>query len=244
MMIDTVFLSLAAFALAFVWMRYYVDSNLICLLGALAACLAFYFAVKALFGKRQKQKKPDKKRRAQMQNLARYLAFLPTDEAARLFATLPKGEGVMRRCCFGIGALDGEKFCALVKAAVKSGAKMLEVFAASFDKAVLQAYKTAPIAVRLFDGQAAFCLLEKHGALPDAVFAKKRKPLLENGFFKAVFDRSRAKYYLISSLFLLLTSFVSFFRLYYLISGTVLFFLFVYARFNRRFNVPQPDALP
>lgn len=254
MFLDSVFLIVTTFIVAFVWLRYYIDNNLVCLFSAIAISILFFLAFKAITDGKKEKRKLKKQERQQAENLAVYLSMLPNKNLLALFEEL----STLRQCeikksentityknvktirlvfDFFCGALTAKLFCDFVKQAKADKIDKLEIFAHSFDKSVLQLMKSVDFEVKLFDANSTFALLKDNGLLPQEVINKKRVSPLKSNFLQIVFDKSRAKYYLMSSLFLLLTSFLTFFKLYYLISGTVLFFLFLYARFNRRFNL-------
>ena len=95
--------------------------------------------------------------------------------------------------------------------------KTIDIFACKFDKDVHPLTKVSPVEARLFDIKATYALLKKHGALPPCVTNGGKRPLTAN-FWETVFNRSRAKYYLMSSMFLIFTAFLTFFRLYFMIA--------------------------
>ena len=255
MFFDALFLLIATFIVAFVWLRYYIANNLVCLFSAIAICILFFLAFKTLTVGKKEKRQLKKKEKKQAENLAVYLAFLPDKNTLALFEELPvlrqkelkrsgnavtyKNGGKTVRFVFDFfcGALSPKTFCDYVKQAVNDKVDKLEIFANSFDKNVLQLQKSVGLELKLFDINSTFALLKDNGLLPTDVTEKQYVSPLRTNFLQIVFDKSRAKYYLMSSLFLLLTSFLTFFKLYYLISGTILFFLFLYARFNRRFNL-------
>ena len=254
MFLDAVFLLITTFIVAFVWLRYYISNNLVCLFSAIAICILFFLAFKALTVGKKEKRQLKKKQKKQAENLAVYLAMLPDKNTVALFEELPNlRQKEIKKCGNSITYKDGGKtvrfifdffcnamtaktFCDYIKQAANDKVDKVEIFANSFDKSVLQLQKSVALELKLFDANYTFALLKDNNMLPCEITEKKYVSPLRTNFLQIVFDKSRAKYYLMSSLFLLLTSFLTFFKLYYLISGTVLFFLFLYARFNRRFN--------
>ena len=57
MFIDRIFLALTAFALSFTWLRYYIDDNSVCLLGAVAAVTLLLIVIKAVWGGKKSKKR-------------------------------------------------------------------------------------------------------------------------------------------------------------------------------------------
>ncbi len=248
MFIDRIFLALTAFALSFTWLRYYIDDNSVCLLGAVAAVTLLLIVIKAVWGGRKSKKRLKRQELKETEKLTAYLCFLPQDKTLALLKTIeplknavPAADGltfsdgentVEVTARFSASPFTAGEFCGVVK---NSSADRIDIFACKFDKDVHPLAKVSPVEARLFDIKATYALLKKHGALPPCVTSGGKRPLTAN-FWETVFNRSRAKYYLMSSMFLIITAFLTFFRLYYLITGTLLFLLFIYARFNTRFN--------
>lgn len=253
MFLDTVFLAVITFIIAFTWLRYYISDNLVCLFSAIAVCALVFLGIKALSGGKKQRKTLKKQQRKEAKNLAVFLSFLPDKNTLELFEKLPRlkdreikksknavsfkeeGKTVKQVFDFNCVALSAQSFCRYVKCAKEDKADRLEIYSNSFDKAALQMREDCGLEVKLFDGKYAYSLLKKHNLAPTEITQNKPSVLRAN-FLRIVFDKSRAKYYLTSSLFLILTSFITFFKLYYLISGTILFFMFLYAKFNTRFN--------
>ena len=57
MFIDRIFLALTAFPLSFTWLRYYIDDNSVCLLGAVAAVTLLLIVIKAVWGARKSKRR-------------------------------------------------------------------------------------------------------------------------------------------------------------------------------------------
>lgn len=248
MLIDKIFLAVVSFCVSFTWLRYYLDDNAVCAVGAVAICALIFIFINALSGGTNK-KKLKRRQIKQTENLTALLSFMSDDDTASLLRGIEELKNAQRHknsltfeqngkkikvvFCFTASPMSPGEFCDIVK---NCRADRLDVFACKFDKGVPPLVKMTPVETRLFDIEATYRLLEKHSLLPPSVTNTKKRPAFSSALPAVIFSRARAKYYLMSSLFLLLTGFLTFFRLYYLISGTILFMLFIYARFNTRFN--------
>lgn len=248
MLFDFVFFLTSAFCLCFAWTRYYINNNLVCLLLSTAATFLCFLLIKRLFFDKKHKKIIKKHEKNQTESLANFLSFLPEKQVTNLFLQLPQiaqnqpkahknhitiNENEQTKklvFVFENAPLTKRDFCKIAK---ENKADTLEIFATGFEKDLSQTAGKCPFKTKLFDKTDVYFLLKNANLLPDL---PKEKNSLKCNFLYVVFDKSRAKYYLSSSLFLILTSFLTFFPLYYTITGTILFFVAIYAKFNLRFN--------
>lgn len=256
MLLDTVFLVLTSFFVSFCWSRYYVKDNVICLLIALLISAQIYLLVNALFKTKKNKNRLKKDQQKKTEALRNYLAFLPQKETIKLFSdalglnefkamtnaliTTVSDKKTMFVFDFCLCSLTPKELAEHIKNACEAKTDSLVIYADGFDKFALTIVANSPLPVKLFDISQTFLLFDKKGKMPE-IKQKPKNKLLGKKFFYVAFDKSRAKYYLFSCLFLLATSFFTFFRIYYLISATILFCLFIYTKFNTRFNLRHND---
>lgn len=250
MYFDLIFILLTTFCLCFAWTRYFIHSNLICLFLSILTTTLCFLCIKRLFFNKKHKKFVKKQEKNQIEILADYLSFLPEKQVTDLFLQLPQiadyqpktskntititDEKVTKKLIFAFENLPLTKsdFCRITK---NNKADLIEIFATDFQKDLPQLANKCPQRIRFFDKTDVYFLLKNADLLPDL---QKEKNKLKSEFWYIVFNKSRAKYYLSSAIFLILTSFLTFFPLYYVISGTILFFVAIYAKFNVKFNLP------
>ena len=249
MYFDFAFVLFATFFLSFAWTRYYLNNNLICILLSICTTIFCFLSIKSLFLSKKHKKIIKKQEKKETEILANYLSFLPEKQVLNLFLQLPQikenqpktsknvittnKENLTKKLVFVFenAPLTKQDFCKIIK---NNKADVVEIFATDFQKDLSQTAKKAPCKTLLFDKTEVYFLLKSNNLLPDL---QKEKNKIKSDFWYIVFNKSRSKYYLSSAIFLILTSFLTFFPLYYLTSGTILFFVAIYAKFNSKFNV-------
>jgi len=255
MLFDFIFVLFATFCIVFAWARYYIHNNLICLFLSICATVLCFLGIKTLFFDRKHKKIVKKQEKNQIERLATYLSFLPEKQLLNLFLKLPQitdkqpkaNKNVITFCenqqtkklvlSFENSPFSKKEFCRTIKQNV---ADQITFFATDFEKDIVQMAKNAPCKTKFVDKTQTFFMLKNANLLPDL---PKETNKITSNFWSVVFNKSRAKYYLWSSVFLVLTSFLTFFPTYYLISGTILFFVAVYAKFNDKFNVKSEEEI-
>ena len=120
---------------------------------------------------------------------------------------------------FKFGNLSSSDVLNIHRTLENSGISKVFIFANGIDK---QAYKTSThlgIQLKLVKTSSLVRYLDKHNALPD--FKKtKSKPSLQS-IFATVFSRGNFKAYAFSGTILVLTSFITPLKVYYIVSGTI-----------------------
>ena len=119
-----------------------------------------------------------------------------------------------------------------VVCAKRNEADKLFVLAAKIDQPLVKA-ANARITTTFIDAANAYELLEQCDKLPQIPSARKT----QTGFAaKYAFNRKRFGWYMLSSLFMLVISVVSYFPWYTLSWSTVMFALALYCLLNKRYN--------
>ncbi len=255
MLFDFIFILFATFCISFAWARYYIHNNLICLFLSICAVILCFLGIKTLFFDKKHKKIVKKQEKNEIESLANYLSFLPEKQLVNLFLKLPQIAGkepksnknVITFCeneqtkklvlVFENAPLGKKDFCKIIK---QNNADQITIFATDFEKDLAKIAKNAPCKTKFADKTQTFFMLKNANLLPDL---PKETNRITSNFWYIVFDKSRAKYYLWSSVFLILTSFLTFFPMYYVISGTILFFLAIYAKFNDKFNIKNDEEI-
>jgi len=255
MTFDFIFVLFATFCLSFAWTRYYIHNNLICLFLSVCIVILCFLGIKTLFFDKKHKKIVKKQEKNQIDRLADYLSFLPEKQLSTLFLKLPQiadkqpkaHKNIITFCenqqtkklvlAFESATFCKKDFCKIIK---QHHADQLTIFATGFEKDLIQTAQKAPCKTKFIDKTQTFFMLKNADLLPNL---PKEKNKITSNFWYVVFNKSRSKYYLWSSVFLILTSFLTFFPTYYLISGTILFFVSIYARFNEKFNLKNEEEI-
>ena len=255
MLFDFIFILFATFCISFAWARYYIHNNLICLFLSICAVILCFLGIKTLFFDKKNKKIVKKQEKNEIESLANYLSFLPEKQLVNLFLKLPQiankepktNKNVITFCeneqtkklilVFENAPLCKKDFCKIIK---QNNANQITIFATDFEKDLAKIAKNSPCKTKFMDKTQTFFMLKNANLLPDL---PKETNKITSNFWYIVFDKSRSKYYLWSSIFLILTSFLTFFPMYYVISGTILFFVAIYAKFNDKFNIKNDDEI-
>ena len=120
---------------------------------------------------------------------------------------------------FKFGTATSQDVATLAKEATSRGITQVFVLGYGIDRKAYQVANYAGIRIKLVKAGAIYRYLAKHNALPD-LKKKKSHPSLKV-LFEIVFSRTNVKYYAFSGIVLVLTSFITPLKLYYLITGSV-----------------------
>ena len=261
MLIDKIFLMLLIFFVTFSWLTYYKFGAAIALPGGILAAALVHLAIKFLFKSKREQRQLKLKERKQAQQLAGSLAFCSEKTLQKLFSeALSKGENnftakkngflaakesevIFLTFDFSLPALSAGFICKSVQTATANGAEEVIVLCGKADKNSFEAANLSSVKVKLCTIDGVYGFLKKRGCLPELPSAKRMRLVTLKNFGALFFHRSRAKVYLSTSIFLILFSYISMFKLYDLIMGSLLLLFSAYARFNKRFNLPERQDL-
>ncbi len=244
---DNLLLCLGLFGFCFVWCKYYRVGNPLALCLSLLFVIAAFWLLKLVFRSSTEwkaQKKEDVKNTQRLKQHLLRQEFSPAKlwEAQGYRMTQKRGmllaekedQRIALFTSFRFTPLSADELNACLK---KCGdATEVVVYCAEFRADCLQAAALYDTKVTVKNVSTLYRELVAQKMLPNLqneVVKKRKTPWL---VFRTLFCRARARHYLLSALFLILSSFVVFFPLYYLLTATVLLLFSVYARFNRTFN--------
>lgn len=225
MISDTFFTAACAFALSFTVLRFYVrklwlTATLAALFAVAAGAAAFFFMLK----KRRKKLSLSRGDR-QAKTLSKYLATLPDKVCAELFAKalngtycggnlieLPQGYAAVR---FRMRPLEEDDVAALLRSGAPRGTSLY--CAEAGDGAATFAEECG---IKILTAPSAFKALEESGNLPNLPLSEKRGKRLEK--LRKRFKRRLFPSLFFSGLSLLGFSFITFYPVYYIVTGGVL----------------------
>ncbi len=236
------------FAITFLWTYYGIkDATVAAVLSLVVALCSSYLLYRAL-SKWESAKNAKKQRKKAVNDFAEYLKY--GENNAKLFAELfeyynyaitpidydnfiaTKNGKYFVAVCFEQNALTQDELRKAVVCAKRNKADKLFVLAAKIDQPFVKA-ANARITTTFLDAANAYELLEQCDKLPQIPSARKT----QTGFVaKYAFNRKRFGWYMLSSLFMLVISVVSYFPWYTLSWATVMLALALYCLLNKRFN--------
>lgn len=248
--LNTLLLTLSAFALLFLWFYYYTKlvwvSCLCAFLLSFALCLITYSLQKA------NRKRHGKKYSAkEIEKLKSHLA-LSCDGKKTVCEILKKQDYTVKNALSGLLAVKYEKrfyvyvsFCThnlteqqtavAVKLCKRYGLDNLMIFCRGYSTSCAQIAKNCGISTVFFDAASVYDALKKQDGLPDLSTVNDTKKA--NKLFAVALCKERSAVYLAAAVSLIFFSAISLFPVYTLSFATIQLSLAVYSKYNKRFNV-------
>lgn len=236
---DTFLFLFGVWLLSLLWSRYYFSSLPFCLaVSCLFVCVVYFLSQRLLRGKRERAKltAASKKTTAALQTYLYTHEFSP---APLLLAKgwQPKEDRLFQKdghvfavfCKFTVAPLSPDDLLPMLKQTPED----VLVFCTSANAACTQIAAALHRKITVCDVATLASLLRERDLLPSLPSAPPRR----NRLLTVAFCKERANAYLLSAVFLLLSSVFSFFPLYPLITATLLVLLALYAKWNKRYNV-------
>ncbi|MEG1710833.1 MAG: hypothetical protein RR054_04300 [Clostridia bacterium] len=237
-------------------MRYYINNNLICFLAAVLIAVA----VNSLVVWRLKKRwsiKDEKAQKVETQKALSYTLSINNNLVKlfgdvfsadnydvtyykKVFTATKNGKKRLIYPCFVMRPISSLDILEVAAQTQCIDITEVVIFTSAADIDISSVMKPIHLTLKIYDIASTADFLISHNAMPQLIAFDAMKNMPPQ-FFAAALRRSRSKYYFWSSLFLLLTSFVAFFPVYYIIFGTILFALSLYSRFNVRFNSVETD---
>lgn len=218
--IDAAAINIIIFILSFVWIRYYTKNLTMAILLAFAVSVAIYAVYKLTFGAKKEKKRLTKVQEEKIESCITSLAFL--DKESKIgFVKKLIGDGNQEIYAhFSFEELTKQNIADAV-AALEDG-KELIIIAKSFSKSVQKMIDNIHFAnIKCIDGVEFLSLMEEKHLFPADLNLQPDKVHISD-IIKYAFGRKRAKGYLFTGILLLATSFLIPFKLYYIISGSIL----------------------
>lgn len=243
------------FALTFLWTFYSLkDVTWALALSGIVALCSSYLLHRAL-SRWESSKNAKKQRKKLITGFAEYLRY--GENNAELFGKLfryynynitpidydnfiaeKNGKAHFVAICFEQSSLSQDRLRQAIVTAKRRKTDTLFIFANKIDA---QLIKTANVRIEseFIDAANTYELFEQCDKLPSIPNIRKTP----NGFIgKYAFNRKRFGWYLLSSLFMLIISVVSYFPWYTLSWATVMLALSLYCLLNKRFNVKETQV--
>jgi hypothetical protein len=261
--VDFALSRIALWAVAFVWIRYYIDNVWVTLVAATAITLFVNILLEILLKIKHKGREIKAKELKRISEIGNQLLLNTRGQNIDFFAGLLKDEDcsviptddciVAKKdertilICpdFSVQPLNKQAIVEHIRYAISIRATKIAVFCLSYEKNIEQFCTTLPdIKIKIYDPVKTYSLLKNYNCFPEITrrLSVKQKMNLKQLCAYAL-NRSRAKGYMLSGLLLFAISFVTFYRLYYLISASVLIGFGLLSYFNKRFNADPGKEL-
>lgn len=226
--LDYIALSIILAIVVFVWGALILDSLPLAIILACALSLAITFSVR-FFGENKYKYSP--------QLLATHFTIQGNEYVTNLIAGTisgveTKANYIYLPTCliaslFKFATTTSQDVATVSKEALSHGVTKVFVLGCGIDRKAYQVANYLGVRLKLVKAGAIYRYLAKHDALPD-LKKKKSRPSLKV-WFDAVFARANVKYYAFSGVVLVLTSFITPLKFYYLIAGSVSLLLAIFS---------------
>lgn len=228
--LDFIALAVIIMIASFVWCVLLFENVWLSLVVSASLAVAIVFSIK--FFSKQKTK-------VSALDLATHFAIKGNEYVTNLVKTTLKNAEIdntstaifLKNCaifsCFKFGAVSSADIANMAKQAEGRDVKTFFVLANGIDRKAYQVANFLGIRVKYTKTSALAKYLAKHNALPDIKAAKRKMslPLV----FEIIFARANFKAYAFSGIVLVLTSFITPLRLYYIISGSACLLLAIFS---------------
>ncbi|MEG1528619.1 MAG: hypothetical protein RR248_05895 [Clostridia bacterium] len=245
-MSNTLLISIGLFFLLFTWFYFYTVVAWLSALCAGVVSMVFaviFYKLSSISNKKELSKKQKQEKTA----LSTYLALNECDFFKQIYIKsgyaveeiendfiATKQEKILICQRFEIEQLSPTKVAGCIKLSKKVEANKVVIFCSTASAQTLSFVKANQNICVIVLLEEVYTLLKTHNMLPE--LDKKIKITQKNALLCNLFTRTKARFYFISSVGLVATSFLSFFPIYALISSTILFLMGLYAKFNKKYN--------
>ncbi len=248
--LDTFLIGISIFFVAFCWIYYVIHNGETALWLALIVALCASYIVYRIANNRHKKAQLSHNKKARLQSFANYLCFCENVETViadllkyyNFDVTSVQNDRIVAtknyKKYFVTWLLDDDcvSVCdvrKVVKMAKRQATEQLIVFCVGA-KGTEITLANGQLPTQFVDVQSAYALFEQANKLPQLATSKVKKSAY---FCQFAFSKKRFGAYVISGIFLLITSALTFFPLYAIVWGTALIIAGIYSLFNKKYNV-------
>lgn len=235
--IDTVFVNLALYILAFIWIRYYTPSLTAAVLLSLAVTMVLFILYKII--KKDKDSPESLKEAEEIRKYTDTMLFLPEEDRSEFLCKLlsseyPKikrgSENLLSAAGIAVVTLfqpDPLKIGDVIKSCVLAGeqgvGKVLIAAVDIPDEVKKYAALVTFYQVEFLSAKDIYQRMKAQNIFPDRIYTVKKRRAGVKEILNAFFNRKRAKGFFFAALIVFVSSLLVPFKLYYMISASVLF---------------------
>lgn len=255
--VDFILTRTAIFAAAFVWARYYIDNVWTTLFAAAIITVTLNVILALVFGARNRGKALRAGEYSHMREISNQFLLSNTAQNLEFFAEVFKkgedcdvtvmheavaatkdGRTVLVFPSFSPLPLNRQNVIEYARFAAQMGANEIAVLCLSTEKGLAAFCDTLPdFKIKIYDPVKTYALLKSYKTFPEITrrMAAPKKPCFKTLVGTAL-SRARTKGYITGGIFLFVMSFITPYRLYYLIAASALFLVGLLSYFNRKYN--------
>ncbi|MCM1289377.1 MAG: hypothetical protein NC132_01815 [Corallococcus sp.] len=252
--LDNILCTILIFLLTFAWATFCLKNAALALALAAIVSLCGSYVTYVLLKKLENRKSVKKQKKKQLNDFAIYLQF--NCDNSELFMKMfnyynfitekvnfdniiaTKSERCYVAICFENDAVKLPQLRNAIICAKRNGCVKLLVFGVKADTGALT-IANGQFPTKFVDLENAFALFEHSETLPTVPQAKATKQHILPQY---AFNKKRFGWYFSGAVFLFLTSFISYFKLYSLLWATALAGVALYCLFNKRYNKIPTDV--
>ena len=259
--LDAFFRLFIIFLVAFVWIRYFIDSFWI----SLVISILTTFAIDIIFAyiKNKKQNKLNIKKEKKKKIDGYMNSFIYCDKkycidffyklCSKNYNTIKKSKyliishpetNIILYPIFLYRPLNIDDVIECYNSVKKEKPKRIVICTNSYDSNVLKFSLSLGIETLLLDKQQTYIsLLEKYDIYPKITKINNSNKITFKQILLSALDKKRAKAYFVSALFLLFSSLFVYYKIYYLIFSTLLLIMCLLCLFSFKFNKPVSQQI-
>lgn len=252
--LDNILCTILIFLLTFAWAAFCLKNATIALVLALIVSLCSSYITFILLKKLENNRSVKKKKKNELNNFAIFLQFNCDNSAVfvkmfnyynftteivdydNIIAT--KNERYFVAIRYDCDTVKLPQLRDAIVAAKRNNCRKLLIFAPKIDNGALTV-ADGQFPIKFVDTANAYALFEHSETLPKLPNSKAAKPRILPQY---AFSKKRFGWYFSGAVFLFLTSFISYFKLYSLLWATALAAVALYCLFNKRYNKPPTDV--
>lgn len=235
---DIIFTYLIFFVLFYSWVNFYKKSMTISFLISIIVSSFVVFLIFWFKKKRENNKGISLKEKEKIENFVMQIKFFSKQKTLNYFKNIIEKVSNVKKNkdfletenqifypIFNTEKLGVDKFCEICSNFLNSKKEII-LLCPSFDEQTQKLYKQIKnLKITLYDAQQTYLNFVKNHAFPSEIIFEKKEKLDFRGLLSFMLNKDRTKNYFLLGLVLIISSFFVWFKIYYLVFGSILLFM-------------------
>ncbi len=224
---------LILFFLCFMWLNYYHRSLLFCMVLAILIAMITTTILHLYKQKKERQQRKQKQKKKVVSNFGLQLLLSSPQQQQTILSP------ILTPHCYLLFAKQVITFDDILPL-IQQHNKMA-IFCYDFDPIILKMIKRLPShTIQLYNHEDIYQQLSEQNCLPQlpTIYEEEKHPTIRYLFSQALV-KEKAKSYMLTGLFLAITSFWTKYHIWYIIFSSLLLLLSLYCLLNKRYNIKK-----